>query len=195
MAPTAAASAVFSDYEIRAMAIKVGAEGSYKHADCVGSCEEEAETLVVTKNCRGTLAKKRVKGTGAGTLTLSLHIPYDIYTSIFGMDLDGLIEGVKAYGRNSVHPEFSIVMDTFDEDGIEKFRAYPKCIMESGVKRTVENGAEEVAELELEISWMPDEYGNGIYECLVSELGEDTASLKTKWMTDFEPSLAQAPSV
>lgn len=104
------------------------------------------------------------------------------------MDLDTLIAGVKAYGRNSTHEGFSTVMDIEDEDGASKLKAYPNCIMESGVTRKIENGAEEVAELELEISTLPDEYGNGMYEALVEELDETVAG---QWMTAFEPALVQ----
>lgn len=180
---------VFSEYEVRKMGIKVGNEGTYKSADCVGSSEEEMETKIVTKNCRGVVAKERVKGTGNGTLNISLHVPKAIYDEVYAMKLDTLIEGVRAYGQNSVHPTFSITQDVFDEDGEEKFKAYPNCILENGVARTIENGAEEVAEVELEIHVMPDEYGNGMYEALASELTDDTA--KTTWMTAFDPELVQ----
>jgi len=53
-------------------------------------------------------------------------------------------------------------------------------------------GAEEVAELELEIGVMPDSYGNGMYEAVVSELTD--ASLKNTWMTAFTPELVQVAS-
>lgn len=180
---------VFSEYELRKMGIKFKPGAEYISADCVGSCEEELESKVITKKCRGVVAKTKVKGTGNGTLSVSLHMPYEIYEKAYGMELDSLIEGVRAYGQNSVHEEFAIVQDVFDEDGNEKFKAYPNCIIQSGISRKIENGAEEVAEVELEISVMPDEYGNGMYEALASTLAKDAAS---KWMTAFEPSLVQA---
>lgn len=191
-----ATETVFSEYEVREIAIKLNGqtpEDTAHSMPCVGSVEEEMETLVVTKNCRGMVAKTRVKGTGAGTLTISAHIPSAIYNSIYGMNLAGLVEGVKAYGRNSVHPEFTMTLHVFDEDGNEKFKAYPCCVMQSGVTRTTENGAEEVAEVEIEVSVMPDENGNGLYEVEAKDLGTDEAQLKTKWMTQFKPDLVQAP--
>lgn len=182
-------STVFSEYELRKMSIKVGEEGQYKSADCVGSCEEEMETKVVTKSCRGVVAKTRVWGTGNGTLNISAHMPMDIYHDVFGMMADGLLEGVYAYGKPSVHPTFSITQEVYDEDGNKKFKAYPNCIMQSGVARSIENGAEEVAEIEMEVSVMPDEEGFGLYEALESELTDDTA--KTTWMTAFTPELVK----
>lgn len=183
---------VFSEYELKQMGIKFKSAEAYQTASCVGSCEEELDAKVVSKSCRGVVVKKTVKGTGTGTLSISMHCPVEVYNQFYGMTLDTLIEGVKAYGQNSRHEAFSIVQQVFDEDGIEKLKAYPNCIMESGVSRKIENGGEEVAEIEIEISVMPDEYGNGMYEVIVSDLTDET--VKTKWLTEFEPSLVQVAS-
>ena len=180
---------VFSDFELDQLGIKFADAEAYKNANCVGSCEEEMEAKTVTKSCRGVIMKKRSRGTGNGTIKLSLHCPWDIYTEAYGMDLETLIDGVKAYGRNSVHKPFSTVMHITDEDGNEKLKAYPNCVLETGVVRKIENGAEEVAEIELEASVMPDEFGNGLYEALVADLKDET--VKTKWMTAFTPALVQ----
>lgn len=184
---------VFSEYELREMGIKFKSDDAYKTASCVGSCEEEMEAKVVSKSCRGVVVKKKVKGTGAGTLSVSMHCPWEIYNQFYGMTLDTLIDGVKAYGQNSIHEAFSIVQHVFDEDGVEMFKAYPNCILESGKKAKTENGAEEVAEIELEISIMPDEHGNGMYHVLASELKDET--VKNTWMTAFTPELVQAATV
>lgn len=183
---------VFSEYELREMGIKFKSGTEYKTASCVGSCEEEMEAKVVSKSCRGVVFKKTVKGTGTGTLTISMHCPWEIYTQMYGMDLESLIDGVKAYGRNSVHEAFSVVQHIYDEDEAEKYKAYPNCIMESGVVRKIENGSEEVAEIEMEVSVMPDDHGNGLYEALADELSE---SVKTQWMKAFTPELVQKTTV
>lgn len=182
---------VFSDFELDKLSIKFGTTTSatYQSVDCVGSCEEEMESKVITKSCRGVVVKTVVKGTGNGTLKITAHIPWAVYTEFYGMSVDGLIEGVKAYGRNSVHNGFSAVMHIKDEDGAEKYKAYPNCIMKSGVVRKIENGAEEVAQLEIEASVMPDENGNGLYEALATELDE---SIATQWMTAFTPALVKS---
>lgn len=181
---------VFSEYELREMGIKFTEDDTdYSNADCVGSCEEELEAITITKKCRGVVRKTRTKGTGNGTLKISMHCPWDIYTEMYGMNLNTLIDGVKAYGRNSVHKTFSITQHVFDEDEIEKFKAYPNCILKSGLARKIENGAEEVAEIEIEVSIMPDDYGNGMYEALASELKDTDA--KTNWMTKFNPDMVQ----
>ena len=179
---------VYSKFELREMGIKVAGSEAYQTASCVGSAEEEMETKIVTKNCRGVVAKKTVRGTGNGKVSFSMHMPYAIYTEVFGMNLSTLIEGVKAYGSNSVHKNFAITEHVYDEDGVEMFRAYPNCIIENGIATKIENGAEEVAEIELEVSVQPDDYGNGVYEALATELDENK---KTAWMTAFEPDMVQ----
>lgn len=184
--------AVFSEYGLKEMGIKFKTSEAYISASCVGSCEEELETKVITKSCRGVVAKTTVKGTGNGTLKISMHIPYEIYEQAYGMKLDSLIDGVGAYGQNSRHEAMSIVQLVEDEDGNEKLKAYPNCIIQSGISRKIENGAEEVATLDLEFSVMPDEHGNGMYEAITSALKDET--VKSTWMTAFEPSLVQKAS-
>lgn len=180
---------VFSDFEVDELGFKFKGKEGYQLVKCIGSLEEEMDARIITKKCRGVVRKKIVKGAGTGKFKVTAHIPWAIYTEFYGMTLDTLIEGVKAYGENSVHGEFSSVAHVKDEDGVEKLKAYPNCVIETGVVRKIENGAEEVAELELEVSVMPDEHGNGLYEALADELTDE--EVKAKWMTTFTPELVQ----
>ena len=184
---------VFSEYELRELAFKFNdeEEGTFTHADCVGTWEEEAEVLQVTKNCRGKVAKKRTTATGSGTITYTGHIPQVVFVKMFSMDSADLVDGVAAYGSESRHREMTIVCKVLDEDGNVKYKAYPKVVANTGITRTVENGGEEVAEVEIELGWMQDEYGNGLYEAVEADLGTDTNGLKTKWMTAWTPQLMQ----
>lgn len=183
---------VFSEFEVKEQWIKVADEENYSTMSCVGSSEEELEVKVITKKCRGVKAKEKVKGTGSGTLTESLHVPRDVYNKMYDMTRANLKKGVYAYGQNSSHPEFSITQRVLDEDDEEKFKAYPRCILESGPKRSVENGQEEVPELELTITLLPDDNGECMYEALKSELDEEIAG---KWLEHFDTSLVQSTVV
>ncbi len=183
---------VFSEFEVRQQFIKVGDEEKFEEMSCVGSSEEELEVKVITKNCRGVKAKEKVKGTGTGTLTQSLHVPREIYNKMYAMSRTTLKEGIYAYGQGSSHPEFALTQRVLDEDDVEKYKAYPRCILESGPKRPVENGQEEVPELELTISLLPDENGECMYEALVEELEEE---VKTKWLEEFTPELVKSSVV
>lgn len=180
---------VFSEFEVQEQHIKVTGQEEFLDMNCVGSSEEELEVKVITKNCRGVKAKEKVKGTGNGTLTESLHVPYQIYNMIYDMTHDDeLLEGVVGYGQSSTHPEFALTQKVLDEDDVVKLKAYPRCILESGPHRPVENGQEEVPELELTISLLPDEYGYCMYEALAATVDSTVA---TNWLTDFSPELVR----
>lgn len=179
---------VFSDYEVDEIGFQFEDDTGYQSAKCIGASEEEMEVKVITKSCRGIIAKEKVKPTGRGTVKLTLHMPWAIYTEMFGMNLDSLITGVKGYGRNSVHKNFCMVQHVTDEDGAVKYKAYPNCVTKTGKASKSENGAEEVAQVELEVSVSPDAYGQGVYEALDEELDDTVAS---KWMTAFTPALVQ----
>lgn len=179
---------VFSDYEVRKLVFNFG-ESDVIEVPCVGSVEEELEVLVITKNCRGVPKKVRAKGKGTGTLKISAHVPHEVIGNLYSMLEEGLADGVRAYGQSSLHKEFILTADVFDEDGEEKFKAYPRCLVQSNLARKTENGAEEVAEMELEISIMPDDEGNGMYEAIVSQITDET--VKADWLTKFTPELAK----
>lgn len=185
---------VFSEYEIKNSAIKINSDslGTFSNVGCVGSIEETLDCKTVTKKCEGVVKKTVTKGAGTGEAKISLHINYDLYVSLFGMDQEGLKEGVYAYGTESKHKEFTYVAEVIDEDGNKKYIAYPKCSVKTGPGSKIENGSEEVQEIEMTFSLYSDENDNCKYECPVSELGEDASGLKTKWMTAFTSELVRA---
>lgn len=181
-------STIFSEYEVRRLHVKCGAAtGDIK---CIGSLEEESEVITISKKCRGVVVKKRTRGTGSGTLKLSAHIPWDLYCELMGMKHDDLAAGVYAYGRPSHHPEFCLTGDVYDEDDNEKLKAWPKCVMNAGPANKVENGSEEVAEVEVEIGFAPDESGYGHYEA--PEFDTLSEEIKQGWMESFTPELVKA---
>lgn len=172
---------VFSEYEVRKLVAKVGDSDTFV-IKCIGSLEEESEVVTISKKCRGVVTKKRTRGTGSGTLKLSAHMPWLAYVKLMGMDADGLADGVYAYGRPSKHPEFCLTADVYDEDDNNKLKAWPKCVMSAGPAIKTENGAEEVAEVEMEIGFMPDEAGFGHYEC---DPQTATGIKKDTWLNEF----------
>lgn len=182
---------IYSKYEIKKSHIKVANDAKAYSLNCMGSLETELNMKTVTKSCEGVVKKKRNRGDGTGTATMSLHIPLELYYKIYGMDVKGLKEGIKAYGKNSVHPEFSFTGLVKDEDGNELLLALPVCVASTGPKDNIENGAEEVAEVEIEVDLMPDENDECKYECLVDKLPEDIQT--DKWLSEFDPSMVVAP--
>lgn len=182
----------YSEFTCEELGIKFPKDEKYATAGAVGSIEESLNTKTVTKKYKGIEAKIRVKGDGTGELKISIHIDYNTYQKIYGMNLESLITGVAAYGQNSVHSTFGLTAKVEDEDERIKFKAYPNCICKDGISRKIENGGEEVAEIEMTISIMPDEHGNGMYEALEESLDE---TVKTKWMEEFTPEMVQAEEV
>lgn len=183
-------SNVFSEAEVSEIAIKIDGATKADINKCVGTIEEEMEVKTVTKKCRGVVTKSRTKGTGTGTVKISLHMAQDIFADLYGMQNDNLKDGVIAYGEQSIHPCFCLTAKTEDEDGNVKYKAYPVCTIQSGISRKIENGAEEIAEIEIEIAVKPDGEGRGLYEAVESDLTDDT--LKSQWMESFTPELVKA---
>lgn len=183
---------VFSEYEIKETSIKFAEEEKASRAGCVGSLEEALDSKTITKKCEGIESIVAVRGKGTGELKLSIHMPYDMYNKIYGMNLDSLITGVVGYGQKSIHNKFTLTGKVYDEDGNCKLKAYPNCIMKEGISRKIENGSEEIAEIEMTISVNPDEEGMGMYEALISGLdAESTDTLVENWMTNFTTDLVQ----
>ena len=177
---------VFSEYELDEIGFLFDTTDKITET-CIGSMTEEMESKTVTKSCRGIVTKTRTRGTGTGTLTISIHVKAYVAAKLAGMYVDGLKEGIMAYGENSLHPVFAMTAHVKDEDGNEKYKAYPNCTLTQKPTSTIENGGEEVAEVELSISVGPDDYRNGVYECF----SEDLPSGITNWMTDFTSAAMQ----
>lgn len=182
----------YSEFEITDFAMKFDEDEKHNICGAVGSCEESLDTKTVSKSYKGIEAKTRTKGTGTGELKISMHMAYETYCKAFGMVQEDLKDGIRAYGQNSVHPTMSVTEKVIDEDGTIKYKAYPNCILKEGISRKIENGGEDVAEIEMTLSIMPDKYGNGMYEALEDSIDENTAAT---WMESFTPELAQATTV
>ena len=177
---------IFSEFEINRLGIKFEGEQEFTAANCVATFKEEMEQKIITKKCRGAIAKTRTKGTGYGTVEATLHIPYPILVKLKGMEDDALADGVFSYGQKSRHKEFTLVCKIEDEDGNIKLKAYPKCIIQNGIPNEIENESTEVKEAELTISVMPDEYGQGVYETPL-HLGDYGADAYIEnWLTNWD---------
>lgn len=173
----------FAEFELKKSSIKMlKGEEPFELLGCVGSFEESFGTKVVQQKCEGKVVKQRTVPDGTGTLKLSLHMKWSAYIKMYGMGREELKEGVYAYGSN-MHEPFAYVCEALDIDGNIKYKAYPNCVVSDGIARKVENGGEEVAEVELNIALAADEHGECMYEAPAEELTDET--IKTKWMTDW----------
>jgi hypothetical protein len=183
-------SEVYSPYEVDQLAIKVAGDESYTRDDCVGKLTVERETKTVTKSCRGVVKKRKTKATGNGTVTLSMHVKLALYRKINGMTNSGLQPGVYAFDNTVAMPEVSILARVKDEDDNIMYKAFPRCKVEEINTMEIENGSEEVKEVEMKLSFMPDDYNKGEYEALAEELTGSVLNADN-WMTSFSSALAQ----
>lgn len=181
---------IFSDFEVKETSILFKGDSKAETIGCVGSLEESLNVITRTKKCEGVVVKSRTKSDGSGELKLSLHMKYDVYLKTFAMVLENLKTGISAYGTNNTHPYFCLTAKVLDEDDNVKYIAYPNCTASTGIARKIENGATEVAEMELTISVSADEFGNVKYEGLEENISDE--SVKSAWLTNFTPELVQA---
>lgn len=186
-------SDVYSYFECDQLAIKVSGDNAYTRDDCIGSIEVERETKTVTKSCRGVVKKRKTKPTGNGTITLKMHVKLDLYRKLNAMTNSGLQPGVYAFDNTVAMPEASITARVKDEDDNIMFLGYPRVKVEEINSLSIENGAEEVAEVEMKLSYMPDDYHKGEYQALAVELTGQTLTSEN-WMTAFSSTVAQATS-
>lgn len=182
----------FSEFEVKNTSIKFKSDEAAVKVGCVGTLEESMNSKTITKKCEGVVTKSVSRGDGTGELTMSLHMRYDLFLKSYGMVLTDLKDGVYAYGQNSRHEAFCMTCEVLDEDGIKKLKAYPNCVITTGIARKIENGAEEVAEMEITVSVMPDDYGNGLYEAVVTDSLDE--SITSTWLTAFTPELVRTVS-
>lgn len=180
---------IFSPFEVTDSHIKVGTENFV--LDCVGKLSTEMGIKKITKKCAGIVKKTVVKGTGQGTGTLSLHIPYKLYLLLYGMNNKKLVQNISAYGTDSVHPTFTYTGIGKDEDGVEVLIAIPCAVVSSGQKWNFENGTEDVQEIEVAFEISPDEEGEGMYCVPATDLPSTVT--KKKWLEEFDSSLIMAP--
>jgi hypothetical protein len=150
---------------------------------CVGKVDGETELLEIVKKCEGVEAKKISKPQKM-TLKINGHIKVAALRKINGLSNTGLKPGVYSYGSNSISKEFCLTADVVDDfEEQTKVIAFPNCVSATGLTISVENGADEVAELELEFTAMVDDNKNCYYEALLSEL--EDATIATTWRTNF----------
>ncbi|PHF56811.1 phage tail protein, partial [Bacillus thuringiensis] len=91
---------------------------------------------------------------------ISGHMQLKVIRNIFGITNEGLIDGVYSYGIDSLGKDFAFVaeeLDIFEEN--TRLIAFPNCTSATGFVKSVENGAEELAEVELEVTALSDEFG------------------------------------
>lgn len=158
---------------------------------CIGTVDTEPQMKTITKKCGG-VDVKTIAVIEHILVQVTAHIPVEVARNLFGLTNDGLKEGVYAIGEDSKGLPFIFTADVIDEfEDVVKKIAFSNTSNNSGFKLSVENGAEEVALLELEFKAMRDENGKFYYEAFEEEIDSE---IKTKWHTQFTPELVALAS-
>ncbi|WBY48102.1 phage tail protein [Latilactobacillus curvatus] len=155
---------------------------------CTGKLELETEMKTVTKKCEGDEVRHvdiptQVKGTWTG------HLPVENLRKVWGLATDGLKEGIFAYGTGSRQGRGILTFEVLDlDEQVHMMRAFANMQFSGGLKWELENGSEEIAEIEQEFISMKDSNNKFFYEALTNELKDET--LVKDWLTKFSPDMA-----
>lgn len=161
---------------------------------CIGSIEGETEITTKQLKCGAIILKENSKATKS-TLTVTLaDVPVQVARDYFGYSNEGLKDGVYSYGTNSKGKEFIFTAEEVDDfEETTKLIAFPKCVSATGYKISVDNSSDEVANIEFEITALPDAHGQIVYEAFVAEVTDET--IKNQWHTAFTRELVAAPII
>ena len=184
---------VFSEYTVNGVAFKPSGANAYTLVDGAGSASEEYERKVITKAKSNVVVKKIARSSGSGTLTLSLHMPMELYNTLQGLlsaAAGGVISGVSALPGRVQIPAVEIAMEVEDEDGDKKYKYYPHATS-SAFSRSVSSESDTVAEVEMTFDLSVDAYDNIMYEALASGLPTTGDLTKDNWMTSVSSELLQ----
>ena len=170
--------------------IKGGVQEVGTKFGCIGSLEGETELKELMKLCEGVEVKRKTKPIRM-TFTVEAHIPVAVIRDIFGLKNKNLKPGVYSYGTDSASTPFVFTADVVDEfEDITKLIAFANCTSNTGFQFTIENGEDEVAQMEVEIIALPDDNSQIYYEALIEELEDPT--IAESWHRAFTPELVEA---
>lgn len=180
----------YSFYDITKSYIKFTESVNSYSIDCMGSLSIKPNTKTLTKKCGNRVIKKVVKGDGTAAGTLKIYMTRKMYCDIFGLNISGLVTGVKAYGTESTHGHFSFTAIATDEDGKKCFIALPDAVITSAPNIDVENGKEEIEEIELTLESFSDDRGLCLYEAMADEVLPTIT--EDKWLKSFTPDMVRS---
>lgn len=160
---------------------------------CIGLLEVETEMSEFSKNCGNEQIYSYTKPIYQ-TVSFTGHVPLAVYRRIYGISNKGLVPGVYSYGTKSIAGKFVLTGEIYDEyQDQTKLIAFPHGRTTEGMTFSIDNTADELAEMEFEFRANKDDYGQTYYEAMVSELEpEDAAFFREEWHRAFRPTFFRA---
>lgn len=161
----------YSEFKIHKLYFKLKATGSsFAQFGCTGSLERTYEVQTITKKCEGVTVKNITKPNGTGSLTISAHAVVDAVRKMQAMVT---AHDVTAQGTNTF-PAFELKCEVENEDGEVMYQHYPNCSLSEAPTVTIDNSADEVAEVEYSIALAVDSAGYMFYEAFNEDLTNAT---------------------
>jgi len=189
----------FDEYKVTNASIQWWDEGKFVtpavKLGCTGKLELETELKTVIKKCEGDEVEHkdiptRINGTWTG------HFPVENLRKVWGLTNKGLQKGVYAYGTDSRQGKGILTFEVLDLDEEQHMlRAFPNMQFSDGLKWELENGGEEIAEIEQSFIAMKDSNSKFYYEALTTGSDAIDSALADKWLTAFTPELVVAGTV
>lgn len=150
--------------------------------------EGEATIKTVTRKSEGVPVEEISKPEMLeGTLTGHIHIA--TARDLYGLSTDGLKEGVWAYGSTSKTANFALTAEEQDMYGNGRLLGFANMSITGGIKWSLENASEEVAEIEIPVKAMKDSSKNLRYDALIGDITDEQTV--EKWHTDFSPEMVK----
>jgi hypothetical protein len=178
----------FYPVDIANVAVKFKDDAIAKSFGCTGTLSGETEMRVVSAKCGGVTLEEKSKPVRM-TGTISAFVKVDVYRRIFGIKNKGLKPGVYSYGTKSLGEEFTLTADIVDDfKDVTKVIAFPKANSSVGLTFTIDTSSDEVAQLEISFTELPDEAGEFYYEGFVDEMTKDLAD---QWRKNFSYDLVK----
>jgi hypothetical protein len=113
-----------------------------------------------------------------------------VLRDFFGFSNTDLKPGIYSYGTDSKAKRFTLTADAIDEfEDVTKLMAFPDCVSATGFTFNIENGADEVALMEISLEAYPDEFKKILYDAMISELEDPT--IADTWHTQFDRTLVE----
>ncbi|SFH68611.1 hypothetical protein [Pisciglobus halotolerans] len=168
---------------------KNGTLGTAEELGCTGSLSVEPEIQEVVKMCEGVEAKRyskpiRLNGTLVG------HIKVAVLRDIFGLTADDLKDGVYGYGSKSVGGSGALTFDVTDiTEETVKYIAFPNVSFTGGLNFSLENGGDEIAQIEIPFAAHLDKNKKFYYEGFADEITDE--DVKSGWHENFDEELVK----
>ena len=142
--------------------------GTVMDLGCTGALSGTTVVKTITKVCEGVPVKEKSIPQYM-ELVFRGHLYVETYRKLFGFKADETILTQHAYGTHSRNASGVFAWESENMEGdFIKTMSFPNAVVTNGYAFNIENGVEEIAEVELSIKAMADANGDFFTEDIVA---------------------------